>query len=241
MLVSQTGEQLFVEIDGTAYRGDSHDTNRRGTRARGNAVSADPSEVLTLRVSVDGLRGAARVTAQSAGENGRGGRHCRYRFTRVSCQNPEIEPTPPPEVCGDGIVNDSPNEECDGAATGTPCDGACTADCTCPTSCQPLDVSGHWEGTWVSKATGDNGPFVADLSQNTFFVVGTIEFPPFVDPVFSAPFIEMDTCAPAEFSTGALLGSGILGRLDGIATSTSMLGTWALSDGSDHGTWELSR
>jgi hypothetical protein len=75
MLISQRGEALFVEIDGTAYRGESHDSNRGGTRARGSAARCteggegfhDPSEVLTLKVNVDEVRGTTRITAESTG------------------------------------------------------------------------------------------------------------------------------------------------------------------------------
>jgi hypothetical protein len=246
MLISQRGEALFVEIDGTAYRGESYDLNRMGTRARGSAsrctegggALVDPSEFLVLRIRLNEARGTRRIIVDA--EHGLG-RHCRYRFSRVSAEDPGIGPSLAEEVCGDGVVNDAPNEECDGAATGTPCDGACRPDCTCPTSCEPLDVTGHWEGTWVSEVMGESGQVVADLSQSDVLVFGGISFPPFGNENFSAPFIEMSACAPAEFSTGAVLPSGIAGRLDGIATNTSMAGTWGMSDASDYGTWQMSR
>src|SRR5262245_19642120 len=38
MLISQSGAALSVDIDGTAYCGESHDSNRSGTRARGRAA-----------------------------------------------------------------------------------------------------------------------------------------------------------------------------------------------------------
>jgi hypothetical protein len=94
---------------------------------------------------------------ESTVQDARGGRHCRSRFSRVSLEDPGIRLPTPEEVCGYGVVNDAPNEECDGAATGTPCDGACASDCTCPTACESLDVSGRWEGTWVSEVTGESG------------------------------------------------------------------------------------
>src|SRR5262245_41333609 len=196
MLISQRREALFVEIDGTPYRGESQDSNRRGTRARGRAARyaegggalADPSEVLTLRIRVDDARGTTRITAESTAQNVRGGRRCRYRYSRVSRQDPGIGLPPPEAFCGDGIVHDAPNEDCDGAATGTPCDGACTADCTCPTACDLLDVSGHWEGTWASDVTGASGQLVADLSHKGEFVLGGILFPPFGDPQLLPPF-----------------------------------------------------
>src|SRR5262245_54734089 len=58
MLISQSGAALSVDIDGTAYCGESHDSNRSGTRARGRAARctdggtafADLSEVLTLKI-----------------------------------------------------------------------------------------------------------------------------------------------------------------------------------------------
>ncbi len=249
MLISQRGGALFVEIDGTVYRGDSHDSNRDGTRARGTAARctqgaealAVPMEVLTLKMKVDEARGTTRINAESTVQNARDGRRCRYRYSRISREDPGIGLPPPAEVCGDGIVNDAPNEDCDGAATGTPCDGACAADCTCPTACQRLDVSGHWDGRWVSEVTGESGPVVADLSHEGEFVFGAISFPPFGDENYSPPFLQMSPCAPAEFSSGAILPSGVAGLLGGSATNTSLAGTWMMSDGSDHGTWRLSR
>jgi hypothetical protein len=247
MLISQRAAALFVEINGTAYRGESHDSNRNEIRARGSAsmegagTFADPSEVLSLRIHVNEARGTRKIIVDSTVQNGLGERHCRYRFSRVSGGDPGIGPPPPVEVCGDGVVNDAPNEDCDGAATGTPCDGACRSDCTCATSCEPLDVTGSWEGTWDSDVTGESGRVVANLSQIDVLVFGPISFPPFGNESLSPPFLEMSTCAPAEFSTGALLPSGIAGTLDGIATNTSMAGTWGMSDGSDYGTWRMAR
>jgi hypothetical protein len=159
----------------------------------------------------------------------------------VSREDPGLGLPPPAEAfCGDGVV-DAPNEECDGAATGTPCDGACASDCTCPATCQPLDVSRHWEGSWVSEVTGESGPVVADLSHEGEFVFGSISFPPFGDENYSPPFLQISACGPAEFSSGAILPSAIAGLLGGIATNTSLSGTWRMSDGSDHGTWNMSR
>lgn len=249
MRITQRGEALFIEIDGTAYQGPSDDSDRNPTRATGSAVRcADDreactptSEVLTLKIKVNEARGTTRINAAST-VSARGGRHCRYRFGRTSREDPGVgQPPEQGESCGDGIVNDAPNEECDGAATGTACDGACTADCTCPTTCEPLDVSGHWEGTWVSAVTEASGQVVADLSQEGEFVFSRISFPPFGDENFSPPFLQMSACAPTEFSTGAILPSGIAGTLDGIATNTSLAGTWGMSDDSDYGTWSTTR
>ncbi len=244
MLVTQRGEALFIEIDGTAYQGRSHDSDRNPTRATGSAVRCGDdggactptSEVLDLTIKVNQLRGTAKFNGES---NACGGLHCRYRFSLTSRADPGAGP--PPEACGDGVVNDAPDEECDGAATGTPCDGACTAACTCPRPCTPLDVGGHWDGTWVSEVTGESGPVVADLSHEADFASGRISFPPFREVVYSAPFVVIGACAPAEFSTVAVLRSGIVGTLDGVATNTSLAGTWRMSGGSDHGTWQLSR
>ena len=102
-------------------------------------------------------------------------------------------------------------------------------------------MTGRWEGAWVSEVTGDSGPVVATLSHYGDIVFGGISFPPFGDENFSPSFLEIRACAPAEFSTGAILPSGIAGRLDGIATATSLAGTWGMSDGSDHGTWSMVR
>jgi hypothetical protein len=102
-------------------------------------------------------------------------------------------------------------------------------------------VSGHWEGTWASDVTGDSGEIVANLSQEGEFVFGTMSFPPFDHPAYAPSFLRMSSCAPAEFTTGVFLGSGIAGTLDGIATNTSLAGRWAMSDESDFGTWQLSR
>src|SRR5262245_41562357 len=245
MRITQRGEALFVEIDGMAYRGESRDSNRAGTRARGRAARAEavapPSEVLTLKIRVDAEREMTRINAESTVPNTGGGRRCRYRYSRISPEDPGLGLPPPVESCGDGVVNDAPNEDCDGAATGTPCDGACTSDCRCPASCEPLDVTGSWEGTWVSNVTGESGRVVADLYHNGEFVFGPISFPPFGDENFSPPFLQISPCAPAEFSSGAILKSGIAGLLDGTATNTSMAGTWRMSDRSDSGTWQMSR
>ena len=89
--------------------------------------------------------------------------------------------------------------------------------------------------------TGETGQVVADLAQEGDFVSGLIAFPPFRDAIYSAPFIVMGRCAPAAFSTGALLASGSVGSLDGVATNASLAGHWGISDQSDHGTWQLSR
>jgi hypothetical protein len=48
--------------------------------------------------------------------------------TATATPTPTAEPTP---VCGNDVVEGS--EECDGAATGTACDGLCDTDCTCAT------------------------------------------------------------------------------------------------------------
>jgi hypothetical protein len=248
MLITQRGEALFVQIDGTAYQGRSDDSATSPTRATGTAVRcsddgetcAAASGVLDLRVRINAARGVTKITAESTVPNARGASRCRSRFTRTRCEDPGVAP-PAAEVCGDGIVNNAPNEECDGAATGTPCDGACTSACTCPTACEPLDVTGHWEGTWASDVTGESGPMFGILSHEGTFVFGSISFPPFGDDNFSPPFVRIGECAPAEFSTGAILPSGVVGKLEGVATNTSMAGTWAMSDASDHGTWQMSR
>src|SRR5262245_38854030 len=38
LLVTQRGEALFIEIDGAPYRGESHASRRKPTRAAGRAV-----------------------------------------------------------------------------------------------------------------------------------------------------------------------------------------------------------
>jgi hypothetical protein len=250
MLLTQRGEAVFLEIDGTVYRGRSHDLEGHPRRAAGSAVRstgdgeafAHTSEVLNLEIRINDVRRKATIRAESTVQNALGEGRCNYRFSRASREDPGVGlPPQEEESCGDGLVNDAPNEECDGAATGTPCDGACTASCTCPRPCEPLDVSGHWEGTWVSEATGDGGQVVANLGHEGDFVLGTITFPPFSDVLYSAPLVVMGGCAPAEFSTGAVLRSGVFGMLGGIATNRSLAGTWRMSDGNDHGTWQLSR
>jgi hypothetical protein len=249
MFVTQRGEALFVEIDGTAYQGLSHDSERNPTRAAGSAVRCrdfdeactPTSEVLDLKIRVNETRGTTKIGAESTVPHTRHARHCTYRFSRTSREDPGVAPPVGEAFCGDGVVNDALNEECDGTATGTPCDGACTGACTCPRPCAPLDVSGHWDGTWVSEVTGESGEVVADLGQMGEFALGTISFPPFSDAVYSAPLVVVGACAPSEFSTGAALRSGMVGTLEGIATNDSLAGTWGLSDHSDSGTWQLSR
>jgi hypothetical protein len=249
MLITQRGEALFVEIDGTAYQGRSHDSDRNPTRATASVVRCKDdgeactptSEVLDLRITINETRGTTKIAAESTVPHTRGARHCRYRFSRTGRADPGVAPPEDEEVCGDGVVNAAPNEECDGAATGTPCDGACTAACTCPRPCTPLDVSGRWNGTWVSEVTGESGEVIADLSQVGEFALGPISFPPFSDVVYSAPLVVVGACAPAAFSTGAVLRSGVVGTLAGIATNASLAGTWGLSDRSDSGTWHISR
>jgi hypothetical protein len=244
MLITHRGELLFLEIDGTRY--DCRDSDTYTTRATGAAVrcttergaSTRTAEVLDLRIRIHGARGTARISGRSTVDDARGRGRCRYRFSRTSRADPGVGPL---RLCGDGNVNDAPNEECDGAATGTPCDGACTSECTCPTSCEHLDVSGHWEGTWVSAVTGESGPVVANLAHEGYLVFGSISFPPFGDQNYSPPFLWVSPCAPAEFSSGAILSSGVGGSLEGVATNSSLAGSWRISDGSDHGTWALSR
>jgi hypothetical protein len=226
-----------------AYGGTTHESRLRPTRATGCAVrGGDASEMLELRINVDEARGTTKLDAESTVHDASGRWHCRYRFARTSHDDPGVGQAPPRGgFCGDGVVDQALGEECDGGASGTPCDGACTAGCTCPQSCEPLDVTGHWQGMWVFEVTGETGQVVADLGQAAEFVFGPIAFPPFRDSTLSAPFIVMGRCAPTTFSTGALLGSGSVGTLDGIATNGSLAGNWAISDHSDHGTWQLSR
>src|SRR5262245_13882368 len=38
LLLTQRGESLFIEIDGAVYRGESHPSRRKPTRAAGRAV-----------------------------------------------------------------------------------------------------------------------------------------------------------------------------------------------------------
>ncbi len=216
--ITQRGAALFIEMDATAYWGQSEDSARNPTRARGSAVRCTDdgtscsaiSEVLTLAIKVNEARGTTRINAASKAAV-RGGRRCRYRFRRTNRADPCVGQPPEP-----------------GAST-------------CPTTCEALDVSGHWEGIWVSEVTGESGPVVADLSHEGDFVFGPISFPPFGDENFSPPFLQISACAPAEFLSGAILPSGIAGLLDGVATNTSMAGTWRMSDGSDRGTWRVSR
>jgi hypothetical protein len=216
--IAQQGGALFIEMDGTAYRGQSEDSARNPTRARGTAMRcADDgrscsaiSEVLTLEIKVNEVRGTTWIHAASRAAV-RGGRLCRYRFHRTNRADPCAGEPPEPEV--------SP----------------------CPTRCEPLDVSGRWQGTWVSAATGESGPVVADLTHEGDLVFGPISFLPFGDENFSPPFLLISACAPAKFSSGAILPSGIIGLLDGIATNTSLSGTWRMSDGSDSGTWQVTR
>jgi hypothetical protein len=243
MQITQRGDVLFIEIDGTAYSGRSRASGHGATRATGRAARRAGDGELTLRMHIDETRETAHLTAKSSVRDGSGPRHCRYRFGRTSAADPGMAPSPPPAsgFCGDGIVDRMLHEECDGAATGTPCDGACTAACSCSQPCDPLSVTGHWEGTYRSDVTGETGVAVADLSQNGAFVFGTISFPPFRYAIYSGPFIVMGACAPATFSSGAVLQSGTFGSLDGTATNASLAGTWRISDDSDHGTWQLLR
>src|SRR5262249_37438094 len=150
----------FIEIDGAAYGGTSRESRRKPTRATGRAVRRDDATgVLQLRIDVDEARGTTNLHAESTVSDASGRWHCRYRFARTRGEDPGLEQSPPPQgsFCGDGTVDDARGEECDGSATGTPCDGACTAACTCLQSCAPLDVTGHWQGTWVSEVTGETG------------------------------------------------------------------------------------
>jgi hypothetical protein len=216
--ITQRGGALFIEIDGAAYWGQSEDSRRNPTRARGTAVRCTDdgrscpamSEVLTLEIKVNEACRKTWINATSKAAV-RGGRHCRYRFRRTSRTDPCVGEPYLPEASA------------------------------CPTTCEPLDVSGHWEGTWVSAVTGESGPVVADLSHGGHFVFGPISFPPFGDENFSPPFLQISGCAPAEFSRATILPSGIAGLLDGIATNTSLAGPWRMSDGSDFGTWHMSR
>lgn len=250
MLITQRGHALFIEMDGMAYRGLSRPSGRGPTRERSavwsaadGETSSDTSAVVRLRIHIDESRGTSRLAAESSLYDASGRRHCRYRFGRTSREDPGMEPSPPPPAafCGNGVVDRALNEECDGDATGTPCDGACTAACSCSQHCEPLSVTGHWEGTYLSEVTGETGTAVADLSHDGTFVFGTISFPPFRYAIYSGPFIVMGACAPAAFTSGAILRSGNFGSLDGVATNASLAGTWRISDDSDHGTWQLLR
>src|SRR5262245_20249584 len=250
MMITQRAGTLFVEIDGTPYRGRSRPSGHGATRARGAVSYADEGErpsdtsaVVRLRIHIDESRGMSRLVAESSLHDASGRRHCRYRFERTRREDPGMAPSPPPRgaFCGDGVVDRALNEECDGDATGTSCDGACTAACSCSQPCELLSVTGHWEGTYLSEVTGETGTAVADLSDAGIFIFGTISFPPFRYAVYSGPLVVMGACSPATFTSGAMLASGSFGILDGIATNASMAGSWRISDGSDHGTWQLFR
>ena len=209
MLVTQRDEALFIEIDGTAYRGWIHASDRYPRRATGGAVRStndrDPftrtSEMLDLDIRINHARRRTKISADSTVRNARGEGHCSYRFSRTSREDPGVAPA----------------------------------------TCEPLDLSGHWEGAWVSAVTGENGEVVADFGHEGEFVFGSISFPPFGDEGLSPPFLQVGRCAPAEFSTGTMLPSGVTGSLVGVAANTSLAGGWKISDGSDYGTWQLSR
>jgi hypothetical protein len=243
MQITQQDDVLFIEIDGTAYSGRSRASGHGATRATGRAARRAGDGELTLRIHIDETRETAHLTGKSSVRDGSGLLRCRYRFGRTSAADPGMGQSPPPAsgFCGDGIVDRMLHEECDGAATGTPCDGACTSACSCSQPCDPLSVTGHWEGTYRSDVTGETGVAVADLGHDGAFVFGTISFPPFRYAIYSGPFIVMGACAPATFSSGAILQSGTFGSLDGTATNASLAGTWRISDDSDHGTWQLLR
>ena len=206
MLITQRGTTLFVAVDGAAYKGYSLASERHPTRATGSAVRSDDTtrvDVMHLDISMNDVRGTAKITAASTVPHVHRARHCRYRLVRTSHEDPGVAPPSEP--------------------------------------CTPLDVSGHWAGTWTSDVTGQSGQVVANLSHDGDFVYGTISFPPFDDVAYSPPLVRMGICAPAEFSTEAVLESGVVGTLEGTATNTSLAGTWRLSDDSDHGTWGVSR
>ena len=243
MQITQRDEVLFIEIDGTAYRGRSRPSGHGATRATGQAARRAGDGELTLRIHIDETRGRANLTAESSVRDGSGRRHCRYRFDRTSAADPGMGQSPPPvpAFCGDGVVDRALHEECDGDATGTPCDGACTAACSCSQPCEPLLVAGHWEGTYLSGVTGETRTAVADFSHDGALIFGTISFPLFRYAIYSGPFIVMGACAPATFSSGSILGSGSFGTVDGVATNASLAGTWRISDDSDRGTWQLLR
>jgi hypothetical protein len=216
--ITQRGGALFIAMDGATYWGQSEDSRRSPTRARGTVLRCTDdgrscpanSGVLALEIKIDEARRRTWINAATKAAV-RGGRHCRYRFRRTSRTDPCVGRQPEPEASA------------------------------CPTTCEPLDVSGHWEGTWASAVTGESGSVIADLSHEGDFVFGPISFPPFGDGSFSSPLLRIGSCAPAEFSSAAILASGIIGTLNGVATTTSMAGTWRVSDGSDGGSWQVTR
>ena len=89
---------------------------RRGERA-GRGLRRYRRHRLSGRVSNDCTCPAPQATSTATATP-----------TPTATVTPTPEPTP---VCGNDVVEGS--EECDGAATGTPCDGECDTDCTCPT------------------------------------------------------------------------------------------------------------
>src|SRR5262249_25835915 len=161
MMITQRAAALFVEIDGTPYRGRSRPSGHGATRAR-SAVSyaaggerpSDTSAVVRLRIHIDESRGMSRLVAESSLHDGSGHRHCRYRFERTRREDPGMAPSPPPRAafCGDGGVDRALNEGRDSDATGTPCDRAGSPACSCPHRCEP-----HPDGLRDARVRGPRG------------------------------------------------------------------------------------
>src|SRR5262249_3730531 len=124
MQITQRGDVLFIESDGTAYRGRSHTSGHGARRALGRAARRTGDGHLKLGSRVGGPGGRATVIAKAGVRDGSGLRRCRSRSGRTSAVDPGMAPSPPPRgaFCGDGVVDRALNEECDGDATGTPCD-----------------------------------------------------------------------------------------------------------------------
>jgi hypothetical protein len=212
MLITQREGALYISIDGTAYRGRTDDSDGSPTRATGSAVRYwNDAEASSDSSEVLDLR-------------------IRFSDALGTMKFGARSIVEDPGGGGRCRYRFSQTSDEDPGIAPPPED-----------TCEPLDVSGHWEGTWVSEVTGESGPVIADWNHLGDFVTGTTSFPPFNDVAFSPPLFVLTPCVNAQFSTGVILRSGVGGILEGTATNSSVTGTWSLTDQSDHGTWQLSR
>lgn len=101
--ISQSEDELHMEIDGTRYKGRGHDHSQRPTRGTAgfvrcsngsNPFSGTTSEVASFAVSAEAAK-KSKLSGSSTLQDASGPGQCRYRLVRVS----EVDPAVPGCSC----------------------------------------------------------------------------------------------------------------------------------------------
>lgn len=129
--ITQTGDALYMEIDGTRYEGRGHDHSQRPGRGTagfvrcsnsGDAFSGTTSEVMSFDVAAEAAK-KSKLSGTSTIQDAAGPGRCSYRMVRTSEADPGIPGCACAEAGGalvDGVCwflgadGDSCNETCAG-------------------------------------------------------------------------------------------------------------------------------